>query len=139
MTRFPQSNKTAQHVGKLLSNSKTNLGKLMERATYLTQLETMIRGLLNPDLAAQFQVAAVRQNRLVLVTPTAAWATRLRMHAPQLLISLRQNDVADFEYIDVRVAPLVLQTTEKRTKRTLSIAAKQALDQVARLQDNDKD
>ena len=44
----------------------------------MEQLENLIQGLVDPDLATRFQVAAVRKNRLILITPAASWATRFR-------------------------------------------------------------
>jgi hypothetical protein len=139
MTRFPQSAKPAQHVGKLLNPSENRLGKLMEHAAHLAELETMIRGLLSPDLAAQFQVATVRKNRLILVTPTASWATRLRMHAPQLIHTLQKAGVDGIKSINVRVAPLILNSMEQKTKRSLSTTAIQALDRMAKLRGDDSE
>ena len=62
MTRFPQSAKTTRRVGEFLSNpdSGSRLGNLLQRAAYLMQLESLLKGLVDPDLAAQFQVAAAR-------------------------------------------------------------------------------
>jgi len=96
------------------------------------QLETLLTGLLDPDLAAQFQVAAARKNRLILISPSASWATRLRMQAPRLISSLHAAGLQHIEYIDIRVAPLVTLSTGTRSKRPLSAAAKQALGHMAR-------
>jgi hypothetical protein len=135
MARYSKSGKTTLHVGELISRPKNELGNLIQKARFLTQLETLIRGLLDPDLAAQFQVAASRKNRLILISPTASWATRLRMHTPQLINSLHAAGITEIENIDIRVAPLIHQERKSRSRRPLSSAAKKALDQMAKFKD----
>ena len=70
MTRFPQSAKTTRRIGEFLSNpdskSGSRLGDLMHRAAYLIQLESLLSGLVDPDLAAHFQLAAARKNRPIV-------------------------------------------------------------------------
>ncbi len=139
MTRLPQSGKTTRRIGEILSDPGSSLGNLLDRASYLMQLEALLTGLLDSDLAAQFQVAAARKNRLILISPSAAWATRLRMQAPRLISSLHAAGVRQIEYIDIRVAPLVKLSPAKRSKRPLSAAAKQALGHMAHLRDDTSD
>ena len=97
------------------------------------QLEQLLASVVDAELAAHFQVAALRENRLILVSPTAAWATRLRMQAPQVIGALRQRGYTGIEHIDIRVAPLVEQSGEKRLKKPLSPAAQHALEVMAHL------
>ncbi len=106
MTRLPQSGKTTHRIGEILNDPDSSLSNLLERASYLMQLETLLTGLLDSDLATQFQVAAARKNRLILISPSASWATRLRMQAPRLISSLHAAGARQIEYIDIRVAPL---------------------------------
>ena len=139
MSRLPRSGKTTQCVGEVLNDPDSSLSNLLDRASYLMQLETLLTGLLDSDLAAQFQVAAARKNRLILISPSASWATRLRMQAPRLISSLHAAGVRQIEYIDIRVAPLPNPPAEKRSKRPLSAAAKQALGHMAHLRDKTSD
>jgi hypothetical protein len=139
MSRLPQSGKTTQRVAEVLNDPDSSLSNLLERASYLMQLEALLTGLLDSDLAAQFQVAAARKNRLILISPNASWATRLRMQAPRLISSLHAAGVRQIEYIDIRVAPLANLPAEKRSKRPLSAAAKQALGHMAHLRDETSD
>jgi hypothetical protein len=135
MSRFPQSDKTTQGVAEILNDADSNLNTLLEHASHLMQLETLLSDLLDSDLAAHFQVAAVRKNRLILVTPSASWALGLRMQAPRLIQSLAAAGSRQIEHIDIRVAPLARQTVESRSERPLSTAAKQALGHMAHLRD----
>ena len=135
MTRLPQSNKTTQGVAEILNDADSKLNTLLEHAGNLMQLETLLSDLLDSDLAAHFQVAAARKNRLILITPSASWATSLRMQTPRLIQSLHAAGSRQIEYIDIRVAPLAQQPTESRAKKPLSTAAKQALGHMAHLRD----
>ena len=120
-------------IREVLGNSESGLGDLLKYAGELERLENLLRGLVDADLANRFQVAAVRKNRLVLITPTASWATRLRMHASHIVGSLHNAGVTTIDHIDLRVAPLVEQQQNSKTPRALSPAAKQALDRMAQL------
>ena len=133
MARVSKSGKTTQRVGEVLNNSGSGLGSLLERANYLLQLESLLTACLEPGLASHFQVAATRKNRLILISSGASWATRLRMQAPHLITALHKAGVKQIEHIDIRVAPIVRQSTVLRSKKPLSPAANQALSHMAHL------
>lgn len=142
MTRFPQSDNSAVPLSDLLADQGSDLGSLLRRATLLTQLQYLLAGSLDPALAARFQVANIRQSRLVLLTPSAAWATRLRMQAPQLLETLHRAGFPDVQRVDVRVdvraTPFAGRPDDEPVPRELSPAARQAFDQMSRLWDKDE-
>lgn len=102
------------------------------------QVEHRLAGCLDPELSAHVQLADIRGDRAILVTPSAAWATRLRMSAPDLVETLHQAGFPDVERIEVRVAPLAGQTDQARRRRPLSSAARQALDLMGRLGRDDE-
>lgn len=133
MTRNSQSGKRSHRVADVLSDHGSSLGRLLKRGSFLMQLQHLLSRQLDPALAANFQVAASSNKKLVLITPTASWATLLRMQVPNLLGSLHQAGYTEFESINVRVAPLVEQTVEIKQKRALSPAAKQALDAMEKI------
>ena len=103
------------------------------------QLQHLLAGHMDPQVADHFQVASVTRDRIVLVVPSASWATLLRMQAPSLLGALQQAGFVEIRSIDVRVAPLAEQTVEKRKKKTLSPAAKRALEAMSRLNPPESD
>ena len=82
------------------------LGKLLARAEQLARLDALLAELLEPGLAPHVRVANVRDGCLVLVTPVAPIATRLRMLAPTLLEQFRERGVTVFSRIETTVAPL---------------------------------
>lgn len=108
-------------------------GDTLGHARLLQKAQHVLADSVDPSLATRFQVANIRQNRLILLAPAAAWATRLRMETPRLLETLRQAGFAGLREIDVRVAPLVEQPAKKRSPKALSPAARQALGCMARL------
>jgi hypothetical protein len=134
MTRSHRSGKGSTRVADVIAEKGFSLGSLMKQGSFLMQLHHLLSGFLDPSLAAHFQVAAVRDGKLVLIAPSASWATRLRMHAPSLLESLHGAGFTELKSIQVRVAPLAKPPVEKRRKRELTAAAKQALDAMSRLE-----
>jgi len=138
MARNPQTGKKTFRVSEVITDHGTSLGILLQRASMLMQIEHLLAGFLEPGLAAHFQVGTIRENRLILISPSASWATTLRMQAPQLIKSLHQAGYTEIEHIDIRVAPLVEQRESPRKRRALSPAAQQALDLMAQLEDDDE-
>lgn len=133
MARSQKSDKSARSPADILADPATSFGGLLERAGLLIRLERLLHSMIDPALAEHFRVANLRQNRLILLTPTAAWATRLRMVTPQLLESLRQSGHAGIEAIDIRVGPLPPDPPRSPGTRPLSSAAREALDLMSRL------
>jgi len=138
MARNPQTGKKTFRVSEVITDHGTSLGILLQRANMLMQIEHLLAGFLEPGLAAHFQVGTIRENRLILISPSASWATTLKMQAPQLIKSLHRAGYTDIEHIDIRVAPLVEQRESPRKRRTLSPAAQQALDLMAQLEDDEE-
>jgi hypothetical protein len=109
------------------------LGGTLEHAGVLLKLQQLLSGSVEPSVAGRFQVANVRHHRLILLAPSAAWATRLRMETPRLLETLHKAGFAELSDIEIRVAPLIEQVAAERSRKPLSTAARQALDSMARL------
>jgi hypothetical protein len=133
MARCPDSDKSARSPADIIADPTASFGSLLERARLLMRLERLLRTMLDEALAEHFRVANLRHHRLILLTPTASWATRLRMAAPQLLESLHQSGYAVIESIDIRVGPLPPDRPAPSRARPLSPAAKEALDLMSRL------
>jgi len=106
---------------------------MLRRAQSLLRLQKVLAGSVDPPLADRFQVANIHRHRLILLAPTAAWATRLRMQTPQLLESARQAGHEELREVEIRVSPLVEPPAVQRTPKPLSAAAEQALEAMARL------
>jgi hypothetical protein len=133
MARHPQSDQVAILPSEILSDGDSSLGGVLQHASLLLKLQKLLAASIDASLAGHFQVANVRQNRLILVAPSAAWATRLRLEAPHLLRILNRAGYANLRDLDIRVAPLFEQPASVRGEKPLSAAAEQALDCMARL------
>lgn len=81
----------------------------------------------------------MRQDRLVLLTPTASWATRLRMQAGEMLNFLQSSGYEYLRHIDIRVAPLSRKPVEIPVRKPLSPAAEFALGLMTQLSGKDDD
>jgi hypothetical protein len=139
MARVPQSGKKIFRISEVITDHGSSLGNLLRRASILIKIEHLLAGFIEPGLAAHFQVAALRENRLILISPSASWATMLRMQVPQLIKSLQRAGYSEIEHIDIRVAPLAEQQASSRKKRALSPAAQQAFDIMAKIEADSED
>lgn len=131
MTRSPPSGGRggpARPVRDLLgSDGDAALQRVLAHARDLARLDRVVRSLLDDDTARHARVADLRDGRLTLVVPTAAWATRLRMQSVQLVRRLDEAGLDSVRSLDVRVAPLPSDAPEPRQRRHLSAAARHAL------------
>jgi len=139
MARIPQSGKKVFRISEVITDHGASLGLLLQRANMLIRIEQQLSGFLDPEIVAHFQAAAIRENRLILIAPSASWATQLRMHAPQLIKRLNHSGFPDIEHIDIRVAPLAEPQPDQRKKRTLTPAARQALEAMGRIEADDEE
>jgi hypothetical protein len=133
-SKFPDS---ASSVGDVISHSDNTLSALFRHAKSLTRVESLLSGYISPELACRFQVASMRQDRLVLLAPASSWATRLRMQAEQMLQFLQASGYAHLRHIDIRVAPLATPPTQNPVRRSLSPAAELAFSLMSRLTGKD--
>jgi hypothetical protein len=139
MVRSPKFQGTASSVGQVISDTGDTLSAVLRHARSLAEMESLLAEYSGSQTAAQFQVAAMREDRLVLLTPTAAWATRLRMQAEQMLRFLQASGYGQLRRIDVRVAPLHHPPVEKKVRRHLSPAAELAFELMHRMSKNSND
>jgi len=139
MVRSPKFQDTAPSVGQVISDTGDTLSAVLRHARSLAEMESLLAEYSGPQIAAQFQVAAMREDRLVLLTPTAAWATRLRMQAEQMLRFLQASGYGQLRHVDIRVAPLNHPSIEKKVRRQLSPAAELAFKLMYRMSSKSSD
>ena len=108
------------------------LAALLERARELEAISSAISTTLPPALAAECTVANIRKERLVVLTRSAAAATRLRLMAPQLLETARQASGIALTELHVRVTATAPVPPEAATEsRPLSPAGAEHLARAA--------
>jgi hypothetical protein len=138
MSRSPKKPRDASHVGDVITDNKSNFSELISHAKKLEAITVLLRGHISPDLAHQFQVAAMRQDRLTLITPNATWATRFRMQSSQMLDSLKSSTWSHLRHIDIRIAPLKVESEPIPVRRQLTPAAKLAFSLMSQLNKDNK-
>jgi len=116
----------------MLKTSSQGLGNLLNHARKLRHLDQKLAGLLEPPLGEQVQVAALHDSCLVIITPSAALATRLRMDSESLVRALQNAGVKGVNHIRVRTAPLSRTPEIHRRKRQLPEIARQSLERFAK-------
>lgn len=114
-------------------NAKQNLGAFYDHARVLAQLDTLLSNFSGPDLTTRFQVANLRQDHLILITPSASLATRLKLQVPQMLEFLHESGVHQVHDIEIRVAPLQTPRPETKIRREPSSAAREAAELIDQL------
>ncbi len=86
---------------------------------------------MEPAIAEQVQVAALHDRCLVLITPSAALATRLRQDSQSLLKALLASGVRRIDNIRIMTDPVSRSREEHRQRRALTEIARQSLQRFA--------
>jgi hypothetical protein len=81
------------------------LEELVDRARAAEALDAQVRALLPPELAAHVTGASLREDAVVVLVDSAAWASRLRFYAPELAARLAPRTDGQVDRVRVRVAP----------------------------------
>lgn len=112
----------------------STLSGIIQRGRQLYGLNLLIQKLLGPELAAHCQVTNIRDKTLILATDSAAWATRIRYQATQILQKIRRDErLSGIDSIQVKVIPAIVPAdTSHPTRRAyLSRTAAECLSQCA--------
>src|SRR5690606_6905317 len=75
----------------LKSSSSGRLDRIVQRAQDIQDLTSLLKSRLNKDLAPELLSANVRNDELILVASSSAWAARLRFEAAALLSAARES------------------------------------------------
>jgi hypothetical protein len=111
--------KTACSCSQLLERAKL---PILERAHKLSLLEQAVLQLLPAELGTHCKVLNLKNETLVLATPSPAWAGRLRFAAPDLLKRLKYQLSLDIRTLDLRVQPEAIENLPiKRQPMQLSL------------------
>lgn len=86
---------------------KGEVADLVTQGKKLSRLTKQFRRLLATNIADYIYVAGVRGDTLVLTTPSAAWATRIRLQSKELA-QLASQEIKEFQCVTkilVRIIP----------------------------------
>jgi hypothetical protein len=121
---------TACSCSQLLEQAKL---PILERARKLSRLDQAVLQLLPAELGQHCKVLNLRNETLILATPSPAWAGRLRFAAPDLLMQLKCQLSLDIRAIDLKVQPEPVENQSiKRASMQLSMSSATLLAQTAR-------
>jgi hypothetical protein len=129
--KFSSKKRYPRQVSEVLNTQNPGLGKLLKQARQIQFIDGKLAGLLDPGMSANVQAAAVHDNCLILVTPSAALATRLRMDSDVLLQSLEAAGVKGISQLKIRTAPLSRIKKVERKRRKLPEIARLSLQRFA--------
>lgn len=107
---------------KLLSPNR-RLGRLVQTARALGELEQRLRAELPPELRAGWSLARVDETELVLVVPSSAWSTRLRYSRPLILDAVRRLTGRAVRNLQIKVVPQPRRRVPRNEARLGSQAA----------------
>ena len=80
----------SQSVGTILNNPSSHLARLLASVHLLQELDQIIADKLPANIGDHCKAANIKDNQIVIIADSSAWATRLRYQGPQLLKNLRQ-------------------------------------------------
>jgi hypothetical protein len=95
--------KEPQSLKDLLAGN--DLSRLVLRAREAGELDAQVRALLPESLAAHVTGAVLREETVVILVDSAAWASRLRFHATELVQSLGPRYDGAVTAVRVKVRP----------------------------------
>ena len=126
MTRDANHEK-ARTAERVANREGSTLFGLLQHARLYQKLDKQLKAELDPEMAGHCQVACVRGGRLLILTPTPVWRTRLMLLSSGLLSRLRNKGHPGLTGIDVKVSPLLSHDAAEKKPRTLSPAARESL------------
>ena len=109
-----------QSVTTLLKKPKNQLVKLIDKVNRLHAVNQYLHDILEPNLVKHCKTANIKGHQLILITDTAAWATRLRYITPDLIKILRKKiELKEIETIHCVISPKNFTVeSEKPTAQT---------------------
>jgi hypothetical protein len=98
--------KASRSLNKLLEEAHSDLAILVTRTRQLQRWTGILRAQLDSELAPHCYVSGIEDTNLIIYVDTAAWATRLRFMAPQLLPLLRSANPVFSDLVNIKVKVL---------------------------------
>jgi hypothetical protein len=118
-------------VSEILNSDRSGLGKILSQARRIDKLDKKLASILDSDLKDQIRVAALKENLVVLMTPSAAVATRVRMDRDAILRAFQAAGAKGVTQLQVRVAPMPETRTTSRQRRKLPDVGRKSLERFA--------
>lgn len=95
-----------QSIGRYLRGIETSGGVSLRQALSAhAALEQRLLARLPTPLQGHCRLGQIRDNKLILIVDSAAWATRLRFLTPQLIKQFAADDSVTVDTLEVRIQP----------------------------------
>ena len=125
---------------KFLLGKKGEVADLVTQGKKLSHLTQQFRRLLTTNIAEHVDVAGVRGNTLILTTPSAAWATRIKLQSKDLAL-LASQEIKEFQWvtqIQIKIIPKTeIPPQPEPAERNISDKAAEDLRAMANSIEND--
>lgn len=103
---------SAKSINQVLSGDCGGLRALVVRARQLHQLTALLRRHLPVAMRDHCTVSGVDGQTLIVCADSAAWASKLRFHAPTLVPAMRALPaLGDVQQLRVKIAPVAVPVT----------------------------
>jgi hypothetical protein len=108
----------------MLSHPGSGLGELLQVARKLDRADRALAAALSPEVGSRVKCAAISDGHVLLITPSASLASRLRMDSGLLITALAKAGFSDVSAIEVRIGPLPVHESPARQRKALPPAAR---------------
>ncbi|VAW89150.1 hypothetical protein MNBD_GAMMA17-2197 [hydrothermal vent metagenome] len=110
----------------LISGKSTQLRRLTQFSSQLTELSALTQSCLPPLLQGHCQAINVRGKTLILQTESPAWASQLRFYMPAMLSTLTHHQCNYIKEIHIRIKPVSAQSPAN-TRHKMNISSQSAI------------
>lgn len=119
----------------LINKDTSILGQVLNKASRLKQIETLLHDSLPEELNQLYRVGNYQNQKLLLLTSLASNLTRFRFVEAELLYKLQQH-LPDLKKIEVKVRPSPPQVKQVQKKLIIPPASQKKLKLLAEQVDN---
>ena len=120
-------------VNQVLATKENSVARLAEKARHLEMIERQVRRALGSPLADHIALGECTPHRLVLVTDSPVWSSRIRYQSRRIVQSISDYFSShSLPKIEIKVAPVEGREPRRNSKRaTLSTSTAEQLDEAA--------
>lgn len=97
---------TLKTIATYIKNDQHSCSDLVKKAQTIQQIGKELNAELNPSLRGHCTLANINQDVATLITPSSAWATRLRYNIPEIISILRDKlGQKNLKTIRIKIVP----------------------------------
>jgi hypothetical protein len=119
----------------LINKDTSIFSRVLNKAATLKHLETLLHQELPLELQTAYRVANYEQQKLILITGSAGFLTRMRFLEPGLVAAMKKH-LPDLLRIEVKIRPEQPAPKPPRPTKPISPHARQTLGKLAEQVDN---